>query len=417
MEQDVTHSYYDSEKPTPKPPRQPVWPMLLIVAGFGVLFLLLIFSLDNAATNIAKLRQRARETPSAQQTPAASPEPTAEYVTDKEMEVALPSLTLNGSYTGDVIEGLPNGAGYFTFDGGVGAYYDGEWKDGLFDGYGKLHAGDGLVYEGDYANGMRNGVVKLFDIWGNLLSVSEYKDDWIVYTDTVYCKTLLDAFKSNCRWTYAPDYSGDARGHVGTKVIVSGYVDRVLEDGSVSYLEFYPDQLYGVLFVVRVLDLGNQEVKLAKGDHAMLYAVIDGTAPYKDEDGRDVMGTALSAYSYVPYRPNTEEAQAFKLDSEYLDGVWSPDPDAVAYSGWVYEFSGSKLVVYDYEDTFCRATFDGTYRFLEDGRLHHSYHWEEFDQNTGDVVDSYKGRLNHSLQPITQNVLVIDDELYYRLDR
>ena len=419
MEQNTSHPHNNPEKATQKPARthQPVWPLLLTLAGFGVLFFLLIFSLDNTASNIASLRQQAKEVSSAQQTPAASQEPTTERVTNKEIEVTLPSLTLSGTYSGDLIDGLPNGTGHFAFESGASAYYDGEWKDGLFHGYGKLHAGDGLVYEGDYANGMRNGTVKLFDLYGNFLSVSEYKDDKLVYTDIAYCKTLLDAFKDNCRWTYTPDYSDNPMAYVGTKVILNGYVDKVDKDGNISYLEFYPDQLYGILFLVRVLDLEHQEVKLSEGDHAMLYAVITGYSPYKDKDGRDVMGTALSAYSYVSYRPGAEETQALKPNAEYLNGIWSPNPDAVSSSGWVYEFSGSKLVVYDYVDTFLYATFDGTYRFLEDGRLHHSYHWEQFDENTGNVVDSYKGRLNHTLQPITQDVMMIDSELYFRVDQ
>lgn len=417
MENNSNHSYYDTATPKPSRTRQPAWPLLLTLAGFGVLFFLLMFLLDNTATSIVNLRRSANEASFAQQTPALSPEPVSEYVTNKEIEVALPSLTLNGSYSGDLIDGLPNGTGRFAFGESdeVDSYYDGEWKNGLFDGYGKLHAGDGLVYEGEYANGMRNGMVKLFDLHGNFLSVSEYKDDKPVYTDTAYCNTLLDAFRNNCRWTYMPDYYGDAMGHIGTNVIINGYVDKVVEDGSISYLEFYPDQLYNVRFVVRVLDLEKQEDKLLEGDHAMLYAVIDGIAPYQDKDGRDAMGTALSAYSYVRYCPNTEEEQAIKPDAAYLNGVWSPDPDAVAYSGWVYEFSGSKLVIYDNTNTFCRAMFDGTYRFLKDGKLHHSYYWKEFDENTGDVIDSYKGRLNHHLQPITQNVMTIGGELYYRL--
>ncbi len=333
MEQDKTHTSSDSKKSTPTSPRQPVWPPILILAGFGVLFFLLILSLDNAVNTLVGLRQRNREISSTPQAPVISQEAATEFVAKKEIDVNLPSMTLSGSYTGSLVDGLPDGTGYFAFEIEVDAYYDGEWKNGLFDGYGKLHSGDGLVYEGEYAKGMRNGIVKLFDLHGNFLSVSEYKDDKPVYTDTAYCKTLLDAFKNSCRWTYAPDYYGDAMGHVGTKVIVSGYVGKVVEDGSICYLELYPSQMYNTIFVVRVLDLEYQAAKLSEGDFAMLYAVIDGIAPYKNKNGRDAMGTALSAYSYVPYRPNTEEAQAFALDAEYLDGVWSPNPNAVAYSG------------------------------------------------------------------------------------
>ncbi len=61
--------------------------------------------------------------------------------------------------------------------------------------------------------------------------------------------------------------------------------------------------------------------------------------------------------------------------------------------------------------------FDGTYRFLESGELHHRYDWKEFDENTGEVIDSYSGKLNHGLYPITRDVMIIEGNLYYRLDR
>ena len=51
--------------------------------------------------------------------------------------------------------GEPNGDGVMVFPGGDS--YDGEWKDGVFEGKGVYHFGDGTEYSGRYLAGKRDG--------------------------------------------------------------------------------------------------------------------------------------------------------------------------------------------------------------------------------------------------------------------
>lgn len=69
----------------------------------------------------------------------------------------LISVTREGSYSGDMINGIPNGQGTFITenDAGVKWTYTGEFKNGTFDGYGEKVWEDGSRVEaGTFINGV-----------------------------------------------------------------------------------------------------------------------------------------------------------------------------------------------------------------------------------------------------------------------
>jgi hypothetical protein len=74
------------------------------------------------------------------------------------------SLSLNfgeytGIYTGQLIGGLPSGKGLFSVaeENGTGWTYDGEWKNGHFNGSGTVTWKDGFISSGIYKNDYLNG--------------------------------------------------------------------------------------------------------------------------------------------------------------------------------------------------------------------------------------------------------------------
>lgn len=96
---------------------------------------------------------------------STSSEPKVETVEDVEMTLeikcwnyedgkTIDTLPRTGTYTGEVVDGLPNGHGRFDTVGSTGAkwYYDGEFKDGDFNGQGKCVFETGQVEEGTYKN-------------------------------------------------------------------------------------------------------------------------------------------------------------------------------------------------------------------------------------------------------------------------
>lgn len=72
-----------------------------------------------------------------------------------------------GQYTGQVQGGLPHGRGEFVFDGVV--IYQGEYKNGLFDGRGVLFRQDASkAYEGEFKDGEPHGLGVHYDEAGNV---------------------------------------------------------------------------------------------------------------------------------------------------------------------------------------------------------------------------------------------------------
>lgn len=92
-------------------------------------------------------------------------------VTDKQITLNMFGSTRNGTYTGEVEKDVPDGKGKFTTKNSAGKtwYYDGEFKNGVFEGKGiQEWPADKLKYEGTYKND-----------W--LVSGKEYKDNTLVY--------------------------------------------------------------------------------------------------------------------------------------------------------------------------------------------------------------------------------------------
>jgi antitoxin component YwqK of YwqJK toxin-antitoxin module len=96
-----------------------------------------------------------------------------------------------GTYSGETASGLPNGYGTFSTQNEEGILwtYEGEWADGHFEGEGTTYWengcwetgmyaydalngpgseywGDTIVYEGNYLDGIYDGFGKLYNIWG-----------------------------------------------------------------------------------------------------------------------------------------------------------------------------------------------------------------------------------------------------------
>ena len=78
-----------------------------------------------------------------------------------------------GTYTGEVSNGVPNGQGTYTYlDGNK---YVGEWKDGNFHGQGTETYADGRKYVGEYEDDRKHGQGTYTESNGSKY-VGEFKD-------------------------------------------------------------------------------------------------------------------------------------------------------------------------------------------------------------------------------------------------
>ena len=66
-----------------------------------------------------------------------------------------------GTYTGEISEGIPDGKGIFESENGT-LQYEGQWESGFFQGNGVVSYGNGIIEEGDYWYGKRNGLIRIY---------------------------------------------------------------------------------------------------------------------------------------------------------------------------------------------------------------------------------------------------------------
>ena len=77
------------------------------------------------------------------------------------------------TYTGELVDGIPNGQGLCTSPDG--SKYVGEWRDGTPDGYGNMILPDGTNYIGTFRNWFYHGHGTL--TYDGYKYVGEWKDD------------------------------------------------------------------------------------------------------------------------------------------------------------------------------------------------------------------------------------------------
>lgn len=113
-------------------------------------------------------------TPAPSPTEAPTPEPTATAQTAAAQTMTLPFIfgECTGKYTGEILNGLPEGYGTFTFPDTNGAswIYEGYWTGGHMTGQGQTSWEYGFSEEGEYANDLLNGEGREF--WYNRLYYS-----------------------------------------------------------------------------------------------------------------------------------------------------------------------------------------------------------------------------------------------------
>lgn len=79
----------------------------------------------------------------------------AESVTRFSYELMIGDTVRSGTYTGEILDGKPDGFGVFESENADGYkwHYIGEWKAGLMDGSGAIYWEDGALEEGWYEKG------------------------------------------------------------------------------------------------------------------------------------------------------------------------------------------------------------------------------------------------------------------------
>jgi hypothetical protein len=247
--------------------------------------------------------------PTTEPTPVRTAEPTAaiETVTDQSMTLMFAFGERVGTYTGEVLNGLPHGTGTFSTenDESTAWYYEGEWQQGHFSGQGSSVWEDGFVqsglysndylsegeeywggvlrYEGGFANGTYNGQGTLYNYHGDVIYTGLFADGFISETAAARL-SRVDAFKAQSAvysWQELYDY---ADAELDIYAAVTGDVFQVYEYDEPYYCDFlmYADGIHDVGHIVQVF-----------------YRLSEGEPMVEEDQTVTVWGTTEYIYSYT----------------------------------------------------------------------------------------------------------------------
>ncbi len=232
----------------------------------------------------------------------------SEAVKNQEITLDLSFGEKTGTYTGDLVKGLPQGTGVFTVsdEDEVAWTYDGEWEQGHFKGSGETvwedgfaqegnyendllngpgteYLNDNLLYEGNYTDNRYDGQGTLYNYYGEVI----YKGDFDMgyYNETlVQRKARLDPFKGQTAELPYTEIVDNAKNETGKKVKMTGRVFQVYEN--------YENQQYFCDFIMDVNDDPNQMVQV-------YYRLNAGEAPRVEGQMVTVWGTVEYLYIYT----------------------------------------------------------------------------------------------------------------------
>ena len=228
-------------------------------------------------------------------------------VKNGKITLSLASGEETGTYSGEMVQGLPQGDGVFTVvpgDDKIAWTYDGKWEKGHFQGAGETTWEDGfvqegnyqadllngegdeyldnnLLYEGNYTDGEYDGQGTLYNYYGEVIYQGEFAMGY--YNETAdQRKVRLEPFKAQAaELSYAEIYD-NANNQTGKKVKMTGRVYQVYEN--------YENQPYFSDFLMILNDDPNQMIQV-------YYRLNSGEKPLVENQMVTVWGTAEYLYT------------------------------------------------------------------------------------------------------------------------
>ena len=236
----------------------------------------------------------------------------AQQVTDADLTLDFHFGIRTGRYTGEVVNGLPNGKGSFISmnEDQEEWTYTGEWVDGHFEGQGATvwHNTDWREegrYSSDYLNGegtkflgdivqqqgvFTNGELvhgRVFDELGNLYFEGDFEDGLRVESPEAQANRLVLFFGEALEYDYGAVWKDYDR-HIGKKVVFAGRVSYVwAHDDEPGFQEFALDVNNNSNEWIDVFGyMAKGESKVVVGDEdVMVFGVLMDKYRWEDNSG------------------------------------------------------------------------------------------------------------------------------------
>ena len=235
------------------------------------------------------------------------------HVENQEMTLNLtPFGEKSGKYTGELLNGLPQGFGKFESqnDEGIGWFYEGEWATGQFNGEGYLywpsngqkHEGtysdsdllkgkcylkDTLVYEGDYTSFQFDGEGTLYNHKGEAVYSGPF---------TAGAPSDEDTFIAATRDIHYDDYVQDLEAYRADPIKFTGKIIQLWEDdgsGVRNYVVSLDDSNEQLLFIYDYRMRLGMDVELQESDWITGYGITSVAFTYDSKSGTRVTSPAV----------------------------------------------------------------------------------------------------------------------------
>lgn len=203
-----------------------------------------------------------------------------ETVENLEITLDFPYGERTGFYSGELVNRIPEGIGTFksTNDTGDGCTYEGQWKNGVFDGCGSCLWDNGKFYSGYYKNGeedgegtvYQDGIYQYSGIFSGGQLLSLYRDTVNINENEPYQYVQIHdmGFQIPASWTYESLDNGTIHikmdDYENASILFNEYSDMDISDDTIQekikgfyindYGQYYPryrlvteDSSYGMV--------------------------------------------------------------------------------------------------------------------------------------------------------------------------
>ena len=259
----------------------------------------------------------------------ATPVPgvTPESVTDLDISLTFDFGDYAGSYTGDIVNGLPNGYGTFiSYDDSFGSWsYVGEWKDGHFNGDGVQSFEDGyeeggyyvddyltgegweswygiLQYQGGYQDSYYHGEGTLYNFHGEIVYSGAFNNGLLQETAEARA-SRVGAFKDISSPATAADLYTSCENETSLWAQVNGVIFDVYyfnRDDNPSYCEFlmYESGIEDETHIVNVFyTLSEGEALPTDGQSVTVWGSTEYLYTYNSSSDQELTVPLLEAWS------------------------------------------------------------------------------------------------------------------------
>lgn len=235
-----------------------------------------------------------------------------------------------GKFSGEVNMGIPNGFGSFTGQGDNGAnwIYEGEWKDGKFNGKGKI------VWEKN-KNGQKEVQEGIFQM-GKLTSGTQTINDKLVYQGEFNQEGKYEGSGTLYNDDGSVKYTGKFKAGNPADTDQSAPTDQVYKDGQYKVGTDIPAGVYKL--IGKEKDAVVKITKDANGTEPVILEYVQNFRYVELKDGQFIQT--------VDYEIRSKDTKTPPVNGVYLPGQYLVGTDIPAGEYKAYKSSGSLPTVY-----------------------------------------------------------------------